>query len=356
MKRQFYYPQLDSIRGLSFLSIFIYHSIHPAFGDGFLSLFIKYLYHQLELAIDVFFVLSSFLLTRIGIVEYEKNGNFSFKNFFTRRALRIWPLYYLLMFFSFVLFPIFAESAGVSMSLPNYSFYLLFISNFYTIDHVFFLRILWTLSVEEQFYLLLGISLKFFARYLMKIFIVFIIVSIAFSIFYGGYFHSLTYFFDFAVGGIAAILFSKKNKYVWWLGNLVGWKKVVFYSFLLFQFFIFYIIETINNSNWDELINRYLFVVYIAFFIVEQLINKKRITIFEKNKALIFTGKISYGLYCFHGMAITGIAIGLKHFQLNISQYITALIVFFVNYACATISYTFWEKPFLKLKDNIRRI
>src|SRR5687768_11130454 len=145
MKRQFYYPQLDAIRGLSFLGIFIYHAIHPDFGDGFLSLYVKYLYRQLELALDVFFILSSFLLTRIEIIEYEKEHNFSFMNFFTRRVLRIWPLYYLLMFFSFIIFPIIAERTGVSMSLPDPVFYIFFISNFYTNDHVFFLRFLWSI-------------------------------------------------------------------------------------------------------------------------------------------------------------------------------------------------------------------
>jgi len=138
MKKQLYYPQLDSIRGLSFLGIFLYHSIHPEFGSGLISSFVQYLYHQLPLAIDVFFLLSSFLLTRIGLVEYEKRHNFSFVNYFTRRVLRIWPLYYLLMFLSFIVFPIMAVKAGASMSLPDPLFYVFFVSNFYHVDHVFF--------------------------------------------------------------------------------------------------------------------------------------------------------------------------------------------------------------------------
>jgi peptidoglycan/LPS O-acetylase OafA/YrhL len=130
MKKQLYYPQLDSIRGLSFLGIFLYHSIHPEFGSGLISSFVQYLYHQLPLAIDVFFLLSSFLLTRIGLVEYEKRNNFSFINYFTRRVLRIWPLYYLLMFLSFIVFPIMAVKAGASMSLPDPLFYVFFCLQF----------------------------------------------------------------------------------------------------------------------------------------------------------------------------------------------------------------------------------
>ena len=361
MKKQLYYPQLDSIRGLSFLGIFLYHSIHPEFGSDLVSSFVQYLYHQLPLAIDVFFLLSSFLLTRIGLVEYEKRQNFSFINYFTRRVLRIWPLYYLLMFLSFVIFPLIAARAGTSMSLPDPLVYVFFVSNFYHVDHVFFLRILWTLSVEEQFYLVLGVALKFFVRYLTWIFVMFLGISLFFSVFLsgaenGGYFHTLTYFFDFAAGGIAAILFSRRSPGILWLATLDGWRKALFYFYLPLHFATFYFIERMGENDWSDLINRYFFIVYIALLIIEQVMNTRRITVLEKNKFLIFTGKISYGLYCFHGITITGLDLVIKHFNIEMSPYITAVLAFCINFFFASVSYIYFEKPFLRLKERIRRI
>ena len=102
---KYYFPQLDAIRGLSFLGIYFVHAFHPDFGTGFFKELLQYLYNNLALSIDVFFILSSFLLTWLGINEYKVKGNFSFINYFIRRALRIWPLYILLMIFSFIIVP-----------------------------------------------------------------------------------------------------------------------------------------------------------------------------------------------------------------------------------------------------------
>jgi len=215
--------------------------------------------------------------------------------------------------------------------------------------------------VEEQFYLVLGIALKYFVRYLTWLFGIFLGISLVFSAFLsgpesGGYFHTLTYFFDFAAGGIAAILFSRKNQGIFWLASLDGWRKALFYFYLPIHFVIFYFIEKMGGNEWSDLMNRYFFIIYIALLIIEQVMNTRRITVLEKNKFLIFTGKISYGLYCFHGITITGIDLMIKHFHLDISQYLTAAITFCKNFLLATLSYLYFEKPFLRLKDKIRRI
>ena len=77
---KYYFPQLDAIRGLSFLAVYFVHAFHPDFGTGFFKELLQYLYNNLALSIDVFFILSSFLLTWLGINEYKVKGNFSFMN------------------------------------------------------------------------------------------------------------------------------------------------------------------------------------------------------------------------------------------------------------------------------------
>ena len=164
VKSKYYFPQLDSIRGLSFLAVYFLHAVHPHFDSGFFSRILQCLYNNLVLSIDVFFILSSFLLTWLGINEYKEKGDFSFINYFIRRALRIWPLYFLLMIFSFVLVPYASAYINLRVTLPPAYYYLFFISNFYLEGHVYFLRFLWTLSVEEQFYIVWGLCLLLFQK------------------------------------------------------------------------------------------------------------------------------------------------------------------------------------------------
>jgi len=79
-KSKNYFPQLDSIRGLSVLAVFFLHAIHPDPGTGFFSKMIYFLHANLFLGLDVFFILSYFLLTWLGINEYTARGNFSLRN------------------------------------------------------------------------------------------------------------------------------------------------------------------------------------------------------------------------------------------------------------------------------------
>src|SRR5690606_13494204 len=102
MQRREYFPFLDALRGLSFIGIFILHASQPMWDNSPIDKFLHHFRFSLSFSIDVFFILSSFLLTYLGLREFEKHGRFSFKNYFLRRALRIWPLYYLIMVLSFL--------------------------------------------------------------------------------------------------------------------------------------------------------------------------------------------------------------------------------------------------------------
>ena len=363
-KSKLYFPQLDSIRGISFITIFLFHTLRITYDNFFLGDFVKYLFNNLPLAIDVFFILSSFLLTYLALNEYKQRGNFSFRNYFTRRVLRIWPLYYFILILAFLVFPFIAHLFHFNISLPPPLFYILYIANFYTINHVFFLQFLWTISVEEQFYLLWGISLRYLHNNLNKIIFSLFLVSITFTLYaeFSGikyYFNTLTYLFDFGSGALAALLIFKNNLITKRFSILSKAGTFIFYCYLPFHFLFFYILNKNSTgiaNNLFGLLSRYLFIIYIAFFIIEQMINISRIKIFEKNKFLIFTGKISYGLYCFHGITITVINLLAQSFKIDIRNWVMVLIYFSINYFIATISYFYLELPFLKLKAKWRRI
>lgn len=362
MNRQTKVSQLDSLRGLSFLAIFTYHTIRPAPGNNLVRNFLVYVYAHLFLGIEVFFVLSAFLLTWLGLSEHKQGGSFSLKNYFIRRLLRIWPLYYLILIIAFIITPFIAGKLHMHVSLPDPLWYIFFVSNFYYVDHIFFLRFLWSISVEEQFYLVQGISLKFLSQYLPLIFLALGLTSIFFSCYCiltgkGFYSNTLTYLFDFAAGGIAACVYFRGKGLIRALTSLPRWFTTLFYAYIPIHFAIFYIID-LNCNGGNEttaLVSRYLIILYTAFLILEQIVNKNRTRILEKSSYLRFTGRISYGLYCYHGIVITFLTILLKKVNYKMPDLIFFPLTLLFTYLMAVISYRYIESPFLRLKERFRR-
>ncbi len=360
-----YYPQLDGLRGIAFLCIFFFHAYHPHFYDNLFGGYLKFLYSNLALAIDTFFVYSSFLLTLLGIREYEKNGNFSYWNFFLRRTFRIWPLYYFLMLIFFIVVPFVAGRMNIEVSLPPSEYYLLFISNYYFGEHIFMMKFLWTLSVEEQFYIVWGFVMMKFQHKFNLVIGLFIVVSVGFTIYstlnhMPNFNNTLSYLFDFSAGAIAAIAYHKKNKVVAVFQRMSKLQSVFFIIVLpIVISFTFFIINNRSAGIYKLLFQdlyRYFFVVYISLLIIEQLVNEKTILKLGKNRILVYTGKICYGMYCYHGLVLT---IGFYFFnKFSFTNYpmVNALIMLAGTYIAASLSYRFIEGPFLKLKDKLRRI
>ena len=357
-----YYPQLDSIRGISFLIVFFYHSFKPTWNDSLVDKFLQFTFNAMPLSIDVFFILSAFLLTFLGINEYKKTGKFSFNNYFIRRALRIWPLYFLIMFFSFVILKIFKNYSGYQISLPPAGWYLLFVSNFYLPDHVFFLRLLWTLSVEEQFYLLWGFCLLLFQKYLKIVILILAAISLGFIIIQtinkiGIYFHTLTYIIDMMVGAFAAYSIKKNNRIAATIKTFSSQEEIIFYLSFPILFFGFFLVSSIVSEvvyNLFAEVIRVCFIIYCSVIIIIQMVTKKRKFDLSNYSFLIYTGKISYGLYCFHGIIISFGSILLKKMHLNLPSILTTVVFLITTFLVASLSYRLIEKPFLKLKYRLR--
>src|SRR5579883_2068808 len=134
-------PELDALRGLAALVVVVYHlrSHKIVFGWA---------------AVDLFFVLSGFLITTI-ILSNTLGGQF-FKGFYARRSLRIWPIYYLSLLAFALINPFLPRPYAISDALP---YYLTYTQNvhYYWSDTGPFLRPFghtWTLAIEEQFYLI----------------------------------------------------------------------------------------------------------------------------------------------------------------------------------------------------------
>lgn len=359
-----YFPQLDAIRGLSFLAVFILHAWHPEFAAHFFGRMMQFFYNDLVLSIDVFFVLSSFLLTWLGIREYRKRGDFSFLNYFIRRALRIWPLYFLLMFFAFVLLPYVASAWHIPVTMPPAAWYLFFVSNFYLEGHVYFLRFLWTLSVEEQFYLVWGLCLYLFQKHLMVCAGIFALTSIVFTVYaiteqvHHDY-HTVTYLFDFAVGIVAAVLLERGGRLVKCFKSMSAQQGALFFMALPVLLITLFLVNDMAPQGWfawTDLAGRYLFVIYIGLIIIEQMVNDRTVMNLKLNAFLVYTGKISYGLYCFHGIVLTFGSMALQKMHISFPIPIQAVLLLVINYGLASVSYWYFEKPFLGMKKQLRRV
>jgi peptidoglycan/LPS O-acetylase OafA/YrhL len=359
-----YYPQLDAIRGISVLAVFFYHAYKPAEGTYLIQKFWVFVCSKMHLGLDVFFILSAFLLTLLGINEYQKNKNFSFKNYFIRRALRIWPLYYLLMFFSFVILPLVQQYTGQQITLPPAPWYLFFVSNFYLQGHVFFLRLLWTLSVEEQFYLIWGLCLLLFQKYLGLVILILATASVVFNLVATAqgieiYFHTLTYLIDMMVGAFAALSIQKNNFIIKFARSFAGVKSYLFYFFLPLLLIIYFILDKAVTGISNDLLSvtfRFIFIIYCGVVIIDQMINVKPVVNLANTKFLIYTGKISYSLYSYHGVVITAGLIIVQKNHIVLPSLIQAIILLAATFGVASFSYIFIEKPFLKIKDKLSRV
>ena len=156
-------PQLDALRGIAILLV-IAHNATLHYGTA------SYLHPLLDrgwMGVDLFFVLSGFLISGI-LLDTKESPNY-LKNFYARRVLRIWPLYYCLLGFMFVVLPHVSASEGVAIfakSSPWWA-YPFFLQNFLlplSTDASGPLGVTWSLAIEEQFYLVWPIIVRFLSR------------------------------------------------------------------------------------------------------------------------------------------------------------------------------------------------
>lgn len=151
-------PFLDGIRGIAVLLVLLHHGNKVDLNSRFDS-FLMMLTQSSWMGVDLFFVLSGFLITGI-LMDTKRSGNF-FRNFYARRAVRIFPIYFFTLFLYFYVYhPIFRPQDPDILDLKGKQlWYWTYLSNVYVAMHGTWPRAghlwhLWSVSIEEQFYLL----------------------------------------------------------------------------------------------------------------------------------------------------------------------------------------------------------
>src|SRR6202045_3638349 len=152
-------PQLDAVRGLAVLLVLLHNTnVYP-------SLHLHLISDNGWMGVDLFFVLSGLLITGILLDTRQSEGYL--RNFYARRCLRIWPLYYSVLLFMFVIVPILRPSEAHTVfearSSPWWA-YPVFLQNFLIPIPTMAtgaLGVTWSLAVEEQFYLVWPLVVRF---------------------------------------------------------------------------------------------------------------------------------------------------------------------------------------------------
>jgi peptidoglycan/LPS O-acetylase OafA/YrhL len=364
-----FFPNLDGLRFFCFLSVFLFHSFATDYesikGTGTYHFIKGFLVANGNLGVNFFFVLSGFLITYLLFAEKEKYKKISVGNFYVRRILRIWPLFYFCVFFGFIIFPILKRAFGqVPAETAHPLYYVFFLNN---IDFIKTglpdsseLGVLWSVAIEEQFYLVWPILMALIPRTKIRyVFLLIIISTFCFRLYHSHNptfleFHTFSCISDMAVGGYFAYLAMYNDKF---LNRLKTCRRIWIVLLYLVIAAIFLFRKVIFGGN-DFLIaaDRLIISIVFGLVIMEQNYAQTSLYKMSNNKIISRWGVYTYGLYCLHMIGILIVDKGLALIGLNKNIYqvifLEGGLALLVTLSLAYASYHLFEKRFLKLKEK----
>ena len=352
MKFLYYRPEVNGLRGIAVMGAVFYHAemifeSFRIFPGGFLG-------------VDVFIVISGYLMTSIILKEYQKTHSFSFGNYYKRRIRRLLPALLVVIFFTsivsyFVLLPTHFEDFIKSVAASIFFFSNIF---FHFSGQAYGAQVLseipllhtWSLSLEEQFYIVYPVALLGMMIYLKKqiklILIIGILASVVFASIISISHQSFNYYmlpsraWEFLFGALLGININQfsisKNK------KQKGILAIFGFLILLFSFALF------DNTNVHP---TYLTLIpVIATYLIIQDTNKENIVNRVLSfRLLIFLGLISYSFYLWHHPIFSFakiIGVGEK-------SLIVKLLFIMLSIFLGFLTYRFIEKPFRKEGEKI---
>jgi len=339
-----YFPGLNGIRAIAALLVVFSHISLGLGSLGFRG------YHGIDMAgygVTMFFVLSGYLITYLLLTEYDKNGQISYRKFYMRRILRIWPIYYLSIFIALACMCFFAERAdGWGLF-----FYMFMMAN---VPFIFggtlgFVAQLWSVGVEEQFYLFWPWLFKQRAHLLkimLGVIIIYMVLRLILRITENGPFYTLlgiTRFHCMAIGGIGALMVFESRDIL----------KLIYHPAVQIICWTIMILSIYQPFHTFSIIDGELYALIFLVMIINVSTNPRSIIKLE-NKLLNWLGKISYGIYVYHMFAIALVFYVLSGRTDN--SYLTMALVYAGVLSCtfliAHVSYTYFERFFLNLKHK----
>jgi peptidoglycan/LPS O-acetylase OafA/YrhL len=352
-----YINTLDGLRFYSILGVMLGHWIHSTFTYAF------------ALGVIVFFVLSGYLITRILLVTKEKYPHEVpirlFRTFYIRRSLRIFPIYFLtLLLLYFMNVPDIKENIVWLLSFTaNIQFFLN--NSFYG-----FIGHLWSLCVEEQFYifypfLIFGLKRNFILPSLVLM-VTLGVISRATLYFAGSGIVSQTTFtlsaFDsLALGGILAYL--ELYHKVFLIKVITEYKKTWIGILILFLFCYAFFSYGLNKLDeifvaYNLIFSRFLISLLTFYFLAITILNQLSLNVkqYFESKYIVFLGKISYGMYFYHLFVSTSVnyLLSKNNFTIITNQYLLFSIYFVATVLVSVLSWKLIEAPINNLKSRFK--
>ena len=347
-----YVKYFDGLRAYSVLAVMLFHT-----NISFFLLFWT--------GVPVFFALSGYLITNI-LLNSRNSVNY-FKAFYSRRILRIFPVYYFCLITILIVAHYFTY-----WNTSDFLYYLFYIQNFklsyhsWSINFPIFFNHTWSLAVEEQFYIIFPLIVWYLdskkLKYLCMV-LVCIAISTRFiiSLIYPGndiiWANTLSNF-DFLAGGALLAIFLFRNE----LPSLsLLLKRITLISGVLY----FALLPLAFHQNpfnprfrlgdaHGQLFLIFLLPVVLCLILLLKIKKNTLLNAFFGNKVFVFLGKISYGLYLYHFIIFFWIDHFLKVFPYskNIGLFFIVFVKFFITIGISYISYITIEKTFLNFKRH----
>lgn len=346
---------LDGLRALAIILVIFAHAIHSGIPTWLKDTF--QFWNAGTVGVRLFFLISGFLITTILNNEIKKNGKINFKKFLIRRTLRIFPAFY----FYLITLGVLSYLGIINIDFNAVMFAFLYIQNMnmFQKNELFptswLVKHSWSLSVEEQFYVIYPFVLHKIKNVLHNNFIVtIIVVNIVCS-----FFRCLNYSFpdvsrmtggvfimhcDFLIYGAVLALYMEDYK-DYLAKHIAPFKYVLLVTATVILVYssrieYFSVINILISGNLILYCNLYVLLFFILF--PYSTLGK----VFEY-KPIKWIGKLSYSLYIWQQLFLGSTHLWLQYKILSIYPYNFAMIAI-----CAVFSYFLIEKPFLKLKDK----
>ncbi|HRN55157.1 MAG TPA: acyltransferase [Agriterribacter sp.] len=342
-----YVPFLDGFRGYAILLVIIGHLYRDLIRVALLG-------------VTLFFFVSGFLITKLLIVEYRKRNTIILKDFYLRRVFRLYPalLFFLLVTIVFILL------SGQRILFPDILSGLFYFTNYYLVyfkpviqsGYPLVSEILWSLSVEEHFYLFF--PLLFMTLFsdsnnkllsVLGVLLILFLFSRCITFFRGSSLSEIgkTVYYtthnrgdSVLYGCVSALLIYRYNakKYMKYLNS--GWLFVL--SFLLLI-----LVEIVPSYLFQNTLKYSLQGIAFSIIVPSFLFGnaEKRIKKWLEGDVIVFIGKLSYSLYLFHWIAIKIIVFCIPQKGLPAN-----LLIVVLSLCLALISYYGVERPFLSLR------
>jgi len=354
----FHFKKLDTLRFFAFFLVFWQHGFANSFegistNKTVLSVITSFTFTGGE-GVHIFFVISGFLITFLLVKEHEVSGKIHIKNFYIRRILRIWPLYYLVMISGIFVLPCLFNSFTFEGSVFKNLFFL---NNFdiSATEHNPNIGIAWSVAIEEQFYIFWPLIFTIFFKKGMLNY--FCLAMLIFSTIYlytshdaNAYFHTFGNINFLMIGCLGATIYARYTKQI---SSSILMKNAAFYVVITLTIAIV-LISGICKISFINLLLPFNYLWIIIYLVVTSNNNARPPTIISK------WGKYTYGMYLYHPLIILFVKMtfDLLHID-NLSNFtntVLALISLAITIVISRFSYIYFERTFLKLKTRFSTV